>query len=287
MANMGARDRLIVALDVPTVGDARALVARLGSAVTFYKIGLELVMSGGLDLARELVQAGKHVFLDMKLLDIENTVERATRNAAATGATFLTVHAHDAKTLRAAVAGKAGTGLEILGVTVLTNLDAGRHPPAGHRRFAGGPRRAPGALAREVGCDGVVASGLEAARVRAVVGSQHGDRDAGHPAARWRRRRPGTRCRPAARRLPPAPTISWSAGRSSRATDPAGGGRLFVRQIEAGLANARGARRGEFAGSPQVVETEETRCPRATSSPAPTSPTPPPGPSTPPRPARP
>ena len=79
---------------------------------------------GGLDLARELSGAGKRVFLDMKLLDIENTVERATRNAAATGATFLTVHAHDAKTLRAALAGKAGTDLEILGVTVLTNLDA-------------------------------------------------------------------------------------------------------------------------------------------------------------------
>ena len=84
MSSIAPRDRLIVALDVATVDDARALVARLGSAVTFYKIGLELVMAGGLDLARELSDAGKRVFLDMKLLDIENTVERATRNAAAT-----------------------------------------------------------------------------------------------------------------------------------------------------------------------------------------------------------
>src|SRR5207249_587788 len=93
-------------------------------AVTFYKIGLELVMAGGLDLARELTGAGKQIFLDMKLLDIESTVERAARNAAAAGAAFLTVHAHDAKTLRAAVAGKAGTNLRVLGVTVLTNLGA-------------------------------------------------------------------------------------------------------------------------------------------------------------------
>ena len=170
MSSLSASDRLIVALDTPTVGDARALVRDLGAGVTFYKIGLELVMSGGLDLARELVQGGKRVFLDMKLLDIGNTVERATRNAAAIGATFLTVHAHDTKTLRAAVAGKRGTALRVLGVTVLTNLDAGDLAQQG---FAGPPedlvaRRA--GLAREAGCDGVVASGQEAQRVRAVVG---------------------------------------------------------------------------------------------------------------------
>jgi orotidine-5'-phosphate decarboxylase len=170
LADVSARDRLIVALDVSAVGAARALVAKLGSAVTFYKIGLELVMSGGLDLARELVRSGKQVFLDMKLLDIENTVERAARGAAATGATFLTVHAQDAKALRAAVAGKAGTDLKILGVTVLTNLDAGDIRQQG---IDASPedlvaRRA--ALARDARCDGVVASGLEAARVRAVVG---------------------------------------------------------------------------------------------------------------------
>lgn len=171
MTSLTARDRLIVALDTPTVSDARDLVREFGSSVAFYKIGLELVMSGGLDLTRELVQGGSRVFLDMKLLDIGNTVERAARNAAATGATFLTVHAHDTKTLRAAVAGKAGTALKILGVTVLTNLDAGDLAQQG---LAGSTeelvaRRA--TLAREAGCDGVVASGQEAQRVRAVVGS--------------------------------------------------------------------------------------------------------------------
>jgi orotidine-5'-phosphate decarboxylase len=165
------RDRLIVALDLPSAEAACALVKRLGSAVTFYKIGLELAMAkGGLDLARELPERGKQVFLDMKLLDIENTVERATRTAAATGATFLTVHAHDSRTLRAAMAGKAGTGLRLLGVTVLTNLDGQDLHEQG---IAEAPaelvaRRA--AIARAAGCDGVVSSGLEAAQVRAVVG---------------------------------------------------------------------------------------------------------------------
>ena len=159
-----------MALDVPEVGAAAALVQRLGPDVTFYKIGLELVMAGGLDLARRLSDSGKRVFLDMKLLDIENTVERATRAAAATGATFLTVHAHDAKTLRAAVAGAAGTGLRILGVTVLTNLDGGDLAEQG---IAERPadlvvRRA--RLARAAGCDGIVASGLEAASLRRALG---------------------------------------------------------------------------------------------------------------------
>jgi len=169
MTSLQARDRLIVALDLPTVAAARTLVERLGPAVSFYKVGFELVMEGGLDLARELARSGKRVFLDLKLLDIENTVERATRNAAA-GAAFLTVHAQDAKTLRAAAAGKAGSDLKVLGVTVLTNLDGAdlrqqgiEAPPE-----AVVVRRA--ALAREAGCDGVVASGLEAGRLRGLLG---------------------------------------------------------------------------------------------------------------------
>jgi orotidine-5'-phosphate decarboxylase len=169
---MDARGRLIVALDVRTVAEARALVQRLGSRAGFYKIGLELVMGGGLDLARELAGAGKQVFLDMKLLDIGNTVERATRRAAETGATFLTVHAQDAKTLRAAMAGRSGTALKILGVTVLTNLDA---DDIGEQGIAHSPgdlvaRRA--GIAQRAGCDGVVVSGLEARRVRAIVGPE-------------------------------------------------------------------------------------------------------------------
>jgi orotidine-5'-phosphate decarboxylase len=170
VANLGARDRLIVALDLPGVDAARALVARLGPAVSFYKIGLELVMAGGLELARELVGQGKQVFLDMKLLDIGNTVERATRSAAGTGATFLTVHGQDSKTLRAAVAGKAGTRLRILAVTVLTNLDAADVAEQGYTIAPAGLVARRAKLAHDAGCDGVVASGLEAAQVREVVG---------------------------------------------------------------------------------------------------------------------
>jgi orotidine-5'-phosphate decarboxylase len=171
MSDIAARDRLMVALDMPRVEEARDLIARLGDAVSFYKIGLELVMNDGLELARELVRDGKQVFLDMKLLDIGNTVERATRAAAATGVTFLTVHGHDTKTLRAAVSGKAGTSLKILSVTVLTHLDANDLHEQG---VAASPeelvvRRA--RIAQAAGCDGIVSSGQEAARVRAAVGS--------------------------------------------------------------------------------------------------------------------
>jgi orotidine-5'-phosphate decarboxylase len=170
VATLSARDRLIVALDFPTVDDARGFVKAAGDAVNFYKIGLELILNGGLELARELAGDGNKVFLDMKLLDIENTVERATRNAARTGAIFLTVHGQDRKTLRAAVAGKAGTTLKVLAVTVLTNMDAGDLEAQG---LGATPeelvvRRAE--LARAAGCDGVVASGHEALKVRAAVG---------------------------------------------------------------------------------------------------------------------
>src|SRR5262245_66447554 len=115
-------------------------------------------MAGGLDLARELVGQGKQVFLDVKLLDIGNTVERATRSAAKTGATFLTVHGHDSKTLRAAAAGKSGTGLRILAVTVLTNLDAADLAEQGQTVTPEELVIRRARLAREAGCDGVVAS---------------------------------------------------------------------------------------------------------------------------------
>ena len=118
-----ARDRLIVALDVPGVDKARALIDALQNSVGVYKIGLELLFSGGLSLASELASRGHRVFIDAKLLDIETTVERAATAIARTGAEFLTVHALDCKTLDAAVRGRAGTGLKLLGVTVLTNLD--------------------------------------------------------------------------------------------------------------------------------------------------------------------
>jgi orotidine-5'-phosphate decarboxylase len=203
--------------------------------VTFYKIGLELVMAGGLELARELAGQGARVFLDMKLLDIENTVTRSVRNAAASGATFLTVHAQDGKTLRAAASGRAGTSLKVLGVTVLTNLEAADLREQG---IVASPadlvaRRA--ILARDAGCDGVVASGHEAARVRAIVGPHMtvvtpGIRLAGGDA--------GDQSRVST----PEQTISAGAdyivvGRPiSEAADPAAAAEIFTRQIEQGLA---------------------------------------------------
>jgi orotidine-5'-phosphate decarboxylase len=234
LVDLGARDRLIVALDLQTVEDARALVARLGAAVTFYKIGLELVMSGGLDLARELADVGKLVFLDMKLLDIENTVERATRNAAAAGATFLTVHAHDAKTLRAAVAGRTGTGLQILGITVLTNLDAADIRQQGIAASLDELVTRRAALARDAGCDGVVASGLEAARVRAILGPRMAIVTPGI-------RLPGGPADDQARVASPQQAIAAGAdylvvGRPiTTAADPSTTAELFAQTIEEGL----------------------------------------------------
>jgi orotidine-5'-phosphate decarboxylase len=170
MTDRTARERLIVALDLPTVAEARTLVDKLGSSIVFYKIGLELVMSGGLELARQLKAEGKSVFLDMKLLDIPNTVERSVANAAALGVDLLTIHGHDTKTLRAAVAGRQGTGLKLLAVTVLTSIDAADLAEQG---LSSAPaeavlRRA--GLARAAGCDGIVASGQEAASVRHAIG---------------------------------------------------------------------------------------------------------------------
>lgn len=163
------RDRLIVALDVPTVDDARELVSNLGDAVTFYKIGLELVMRGGLDFARGLTATGKRVFLDMKLLDIGNTVERAVENAVETGATFLTIHGTDTKTAKAAVAGRAGSKLKILAVTVLTSLDADDLTEQGITMSPANLVTHRARLARAAGCDGVIASGREASAVRAAT----------------------------------------------------------------------------------------------------------------------
>jgi orotidine-5'-phosphate decarboxylase len=233
-----ARDRLIVALDVPTIEAARALVVRLGPAATFYKVGLELVMAGGLDFVRELVGLGKRVFLDVKLLDIENTVERATRTAAATGATFLTVHAQDAKTLRAAAAGRAGTDLKVLGVTVLTNLDAGDLRQQGVDASPADLVARRAKLAAEAGCDGVVASGHEAASVRAIVGS-------GMVVVTPGIRLPGDAAGDQARVASPEQAIGAGAdylviGRSiTAAKDPAKAVEAGVQLIESGLAMRR------------------------------------------------
>jgi len=165
-----AKRRLIVALAVPSVDDARALVEALGDSLGVYKIGLELLFSGGFALAQELAGHGHSVFVDAKLLDIEATVEGATAAVARTGAQFLTVHALDRKTLDAAVRGRGNSSLKLLGVTVLTNLSASDLVQQGidHPLREVVLHRAK--LAKEAGFDGVIASGHEAASIRRTAG---------------------------------------------------------------------------------------------------------------------
>ena len=128
---MEPRDRLILALDVPTIADAEAMVTRLGDSVSFYKIGYQLAFAGGLSLARELIQDRKKVFIDLKLHDIGNTVAKGVESVAKLGATFLTVHAYP-QTMHAAVDARKGTGLRILAVTVLTSYDDADLAAAGY-----------------------------------------------------------------------------------------------------------------------------------------------------------
>jgi orotidine-5'-phosphate decarboxylase len=170
MTPLGPKDRLIVALDMPTLEGAQRLVATLGDSVTFYKVGLELLFSGGLDLARQLKADDKHVFLDMKLLDIGNTVERAVANATELSVDFLTVHGHDLKTLRAAVAGRGKSRLKLLAVTVLTNLTADDLVQQGTTLSPSDLVLRRARFAHESGFDGVIASGQEAARIREATG---------------------------------------------------------------------------------------------------------------------
>lgn len=162
-------DRLIVALDVPDALAGLEIAQRLGDAVSFYKIGLGMLTSGGLALARELKdELGKRIFLDMKLFDIGNTVEAAVRGLAAQQLDFLTVHG-DPHVVRAAMEGKGGADLKILAVTILTSLDradldAGLIKPGNITDLV--LERA--ARAFEAGADGVIASPQEAAAIRAL-----------------------------------------------------------------------------------------------------------------------
>jgi orotidine-5'-phosphate decarboxylase len=165
-----ARDRLIVALDVPSVEQARALIDTLQGSVGVYKIGLELLFAGGLKLASELVSRGDRVFVDAKLLDIETTVERATAAIARIGADLLTVHALDCKTLDAAVRGRADSELQLLGVTVLTNLDRDDLKEQGIDRVPQELAIYRAMLAQEAGFDGIVASGKDAVALRPALG---------------------------------------------------------------------------------------------------------------------
>jgi orotidine-5'-phosphate decarboxylase len=168
-ASMRPDPRLIVPLDTPTADAARAMVDAIGDAVSFYKVGLELFATDGMALARELKAQGKQVFLDWKLHDIGATVERAARALASSGCDLLTVHA-EPQVMAAAVRGCAGSGLQILAVTVLTSLTDADLAEIGYAEDARAlvERRIRQALA--AGCAGVVASPLEAALARAIGG---------------------------------------------------------------------------------------------------------------------
>ena len=166
---LDARERLIVALDLPTVAAAEAMVSRLGDAVCFYKIGYQLAFAGGLPFATGLIAAGKQVFLDLKLHDIGNTVTKGVESVAQIGATFLTVHAYP-QTMKAAVEGKRGSKLRILAVTVLTSYDDADLAAAGYDMSVGELAAARASQARDTGVDGLVCSAEEVTNLRGIVG---------------------------------------------------------------------------------------------------------------------
>jgi len=160
---------IIVALDVESAADARALVARIGGAVGFYKVGMELYAAAGMEIVRELLGQGKEVFLDLKFYDIPETVKRAVTQVARTGVRFLTVHAVGS-VMRAAVEGRGASGLQLLGVTVLTSFDKRDLEELGYSCSASELVAERTRQAMECGVDGVVASPLEAAAVRQIAG---------------------------------------------------------------------------------------------------------------------
>ena len=170
-----ADPRLIVGLDVPSVVQARQIVDELGDAVSFYKIGHQLAFApeaeNGLHLAKQLVAEGKQVFLDLKLLDIDNTVSNGVKSVAAMGVTMLTIHAYP-KAMRAAVEAVAASGadLTLLGVTVLTSMDDNDMREAGYGMSAADLVHLRAQQAKEAGMGGIVASAMEASAIRSIVG---------------------------------------------------------------------------------------------------------------------
>lgn len=171
MTTTDLRDQLIVGLDVPTVAEAENVVEELGDAATFYKIGYQLVFAGGLDFAKSLIAAKKKVFLDMKLLDIDNTIAKGVENVAKMGVSMLTLHAYP-KAMRAAVEAAKGSNLCLLGVTVLTSMDEDDLKEAGYSDTPEALvlKRAQQAHAANMG--GIVASAAEAAAIRKTIGAE-------------------------------------------------------------------------------------------------------------------
>jgi orotidine-5'-phosphate decarboxylase len=170
-ATIPSRDRLIVALDVPSVAHAESVIEKLGDSVTFYKIGYQLGFAGGLPLARRLAEAGKKVFIDLKLHDIGNTVARGVESVASLGGTFLTVHAYP-QTMKAAAEARAGSDLKILAVTVLTSYDDADLQAAGYRFGVSDLVETRARQAEALGIDGLVCSPEEAANLRTIINPQ-------------------------------------------------------------------------------------------------------------------
>ena len=166
--NIPVRDRLIFAMDVPDCDRARGLADELGDSVTFYKIGLELMMSGGyFELLDWFLARGKRVFCDLKFFDIPATVGSAVRQLKDRGASFVTVHGN--RSIMEAAAENKGGSLKVLGVTVLTSLDRGDLNDLGFACDVEDLVLSRAKQALDVGCDGVISSGLEAPRLREFV----------------------------------------------------------------------------------------------------------------------
>jgi orotidine-5'-phosphate decarboxylase len=167
---MDARERLIVGLDVPTLGEAEQMVSKLGDDILFYKIGYHLAFAGGLEFARDLAKSGKKIFLDMKLLDIDNTVASGVENIVKMGMSMLTLHAYP-KAMKAAVEAARGSDLCLLGVTVLTSMDEQDLTAAGYEYDPHTLVLRRAEQAYLAGMGGIVCSAEEASAVRKIIGA--------------------------------------------------------------------------------------------------------------------
>jgi orotidine-5'-phosphate decarboxylase len=168
--DVAPRERVIVALDLPSVAIAEKLVASLGDTISFYKIGYQLGFAGGLSFAQDLIGAGKQVFLDLKLHDIGNTVNKGVESIVRTGAAFLTVHAYP-QTMKAALDARRGSGLKILAVTILTSYNDGDVAEAGYVGAARDQVQRKSLQACALGIDGIVCSAEESAMLRPLIGA--------------------------------------------------------------------------------------------------------------------
>jgi len=228
-----ARDRMIVALDVADTDKAEALVKTLGDAVSFYKIGMELVYGGGLLFARDLAASGKRVFLDLKLHDIPNTVKKAAAQVSRLGMSYLTVHAFP-QTMKAALEATQGTGTKILGVTVMTSYDDADLAAAGYKVGVKDLVALRAQQAKDIGIGGLILSAEEVVAMRKLVGSQldlvtPGIRPAGSAVGDQKRvMTPGEAIQAGATRLVIGRPITEAA-------DPKAAADAIVRDIEAAL----------------------------------------------------